>query len=762
MLRAVSTPTAAGDGSLATALPRSLAVVCSTDARIHFLFAPIRKELMAQGVKVYAVAPSGHHVARIKEAGMEFVRWGLTRRTLNPFANLRQLLALRRIYARIQPDIVHHYTIKPNILGAFAAWSCGVPVTISGITGLGHVFAPGGVRQRLLRILVRGLYRVAVALSDRIIFQTQHDADVLLSQAVSRSRRKAQVIDGGAGVDVDYYNARMVSSAERASVRAELDIPPDALVVTMASRLLYEKGVPEFVHAAGIVAERLPNVRFLLAGEPDAGNRRSIEAAHLRDLRTLGAVKFLGFREDIRAVLAVSDIVVHPTYYPEGIPRILIEAAAMGKPVVSTTTPGVTEIVTNGVNGLVVPPRDVQATAGAIEALLRDPGLRRSCGAAGRRLVEERFDDRRVSERHMQMYRAAWADSVGAIASQRAMGADLAAKPSVSVIVPARDAAATLGEALDSILRQDYDGPLEVVVADGSDNDATADIARKRPAVQVIRNTQKTIGFGINTAIQAASGDVLVRCDAHSRLPPSYVSQAVATLLRTGAANVGGQQVPVGKTFLERAVAIAMSAPLGAGDARYRLGGRNGPVDTVYLGTFRRDALMAVGGFDPTFLHNQDYEINWRLRERGETVWFDSELAVFYRPRGTLRRLAQQYFNYGRWKAEVLRCHPRSIRPRQLAPPALVVGMTGALAALGLGFSWGALLPLTYSGALALWSLGVAVRRREWAAVALPPVLATMHFSWGVGFFVPVRRRSSAEAEPARAGAPTGQEVEAP
>lgn len=759
MLRAVKVRKTVAGGESPKSLPGSLAVVSSTDARIHLLYAPIRRKLAAHGVKVYAVAPSGRHVVDIEEAGVEFVRWGLTRRTLNPLVNLRQMLDLRRIYARIQPDIVHHYTIKPNILGAFAAWSCGVPVTITGVTGLGHVFSPGGVRQRALRAIVRWLYRIAAMLSDRVIFQTQHDADVLLGQAASRTRRKAQVIDGGAGVDIDHYDARRVSAADQARLRAELNIPADALVATMASRLLHEKGVHEFVRGAVIVARRMPNVRFLLAGEPDLGNRRSIGARHLTALRTAGPVKFLGFRDDIRDLLAVSDIVVHPTYYPEGIPRILIEAAAMGKPVVSTTTAGVTEIVTNGVNGLVVPARDTQATADAMEALLRDARLRLSCGVSGRRLAEDRFSDVAVSERHLEMYRDAWANTIGAIASRRAVGADVATAPMVSVIVPTRDAAETLDEALDSIFSQNYDGPLEVVVADGSDDSATADIVRKRPAVKLIHNAQKTIGFGINAAIQAASGDVLVRCDAHTRLPQGYVRKAVTTLLRTGAANVGGQQVPVGETFLERAVAIAMSMPLGAGDARHRLGGRNGPVDTVYLGTFRRDALMAVGGFDPTFLHNQDYEINWRLRDHGETVWFDSDLTVFYRPRGTLMLLAQQYFNYGRWKAEVLRCHPRSIRLRQIAPPVLVMGLAGALAAMAMGFAWGALLPLTYLGTLALWPLGIGVKRREWAALALAPVLATMHFSWGIGFFVPVRRSATSKATPP---APASQEAETP
>ena len=143
---------------------------------------------------------------------------------------------------------------------------------------------------------------------------------------------------------------------------------------------------------------------------------------------------------------------------------------------------------------------------------------------------------------------------------------------------------------------------------------------------------------GLATGIRAARAGIVARCDAHAVLSPGYLRRAVETLSRTGAANVGGRQHPVGRTFFERAVALAMTTWLGAGGARYRLGGPEGPADTVYLGVFRRDRLDAVGGVDPAMIANEDYELNWRLRERGETVWFGPALAVAYRPRGTLAR----------------------------------------------------------------------------------------------------------------------------
>ena len=316
-----------------------------------------------------------------------------------------------------------------------------------------------------------------------------------------------------------------------------------------------------------------------------------------------------------------------------------------------------------------------------------------------------------------------------------------AALPSVSVLIPVRNAEATIGAAIDSVLSQDYKGSVEVIVADGSDTAATSDLVRRRyPTVTLIPNPEQTAGFGLRAAQRASTGEIIVRCDAHTVFPPGYLRRAVSTLQRTGAANVGGRQRPVGTTFFGRAVAMAMTTPLGAGGARYRLGGAEGPVDTVFLGAFRRDALDAAGGVDPVFVRNQDYELNWRLRARGETVWFDPGLVAAYQPRGTLRALARQYFNYGRWKRVVARRHPASLLPRHLASPLLLLGLAASPVWAVVGVSWtAAAVPLTYVLTLALGSLTVGIRRRSSAAILLPLVLATMHLSWGIGFFTPVR-----------------------
>ena len=325
--------------------------------------------------------------------------------------------------------------------------------------------------------------------------------------------------------------------------------------------------------------------------------------------------------------------------------------------------------------------------------------------------------------------------------------------PPVSVIIPARNAEATLPAALRSVLSQTYQGAIEVIVADGAAPQAMGQASRLFPEVRVVANPDGSTPAGLNTALQAATHDVIVRCDAHSTLPPDYIARAVQTLRRTGAANVGGVQIPTGTTSFERAVALATTTPLGVGHARYRLGGAEGPADTVYLGVFRNDALRAAGSFDNTLLRNQDYELNWRLRERGEVVWFDPKLAANYRPRGSIDALARQYFQYGFWKRVVLRRHPRSLQLRQLAAPALVVvlGISALLALAGVVldarsvgkltlFAVAAVAPFGYALLLFAGSVAIGVRRRTWLAWRLPLVFATIHVAWGCGFLVPCKR----------------------
>lgn len=307
--------------------------------------------------------------------------------------------------------------------------------------------------------------------------------------------------------------------------------------------------------------------------------------------------------------------------------------------------------------------------------------------------------------------------------------------PSVSVVMPVRNEADHLELAVASILAQDYPRPFDVCLAVAPSRDGTEELAARLaaadPRVRVVANPAGVTPAGLNAAIAATDGAVVVRVDGHAELSPGYIHRAVETMRRTGAVNVGGIQDARGETPFERSVAAAMSSWFGTGGSRFHVGGVEGPVDTVYLGVFDRAAGDAVGWFDETLVRNQDYELNIRLRAAGGTIWFDPELRVSYRPRGSLRALARQYYEYGWWKAEVLRRHPESLRLRQaipaLAPVALGAGVVGGVVRR----RWWA-VPGAYLAAVGAAAVSTPVhggRRMDLAAI-----FPTMQLSWGVGF----------------------------
>ncbi|MGH8774615.1 MAG: glycosyltransferase family 2 protein [Jiangellaceae bacterium] len=323
--------------------------------------------------------------------------------------------------------------------------------------------------------------------------------------------------------------------------------------------------------------------------------------------------------------------------------------------------------------------------------------------------------------------------------------------PAVSVVMPVRDEERHLAEAVERVLLQNYEGDLEVVLSVGPSRDRTAAIAaglaERDQRIRVVDNPAGRTPNGLNAAIKAARHGVVVRVDGHGLLSSGYIRRAVEVLQQTGAANVGGIMQAEGETDFERAVARAMTSPLGIGGARFHLGGEAGPADTVYLGVFRRDVLARLDGYDEHFVRAQDWELNYRIRQAGETVWFTPDLVVTYRPRSTLRALATQFFRTGQWRREVIRRHPDTAGMRYLAAPAATVAIAGgAVAGVGAaagGPAWlaiGWLAPAGYAAGIVVASLaagrGLSPRARAW----LPAVLAAMHLSWGTGFIVGSRR----------------------
>ncbi|MCG5218347.1 glycosyltransferase family 2 protein [Streptosporangium sp. KLBMP 9127] len=309
--------------------------------------------------------------------------------------------------------------------------------------------------------------------------------------------------------------------------------------------------------------------------------------------------------------------------------------------------------------------------------------------------------------------------------------------PPISVVMPVLNEERHLREAVRQVLAQAYEGPIEVVLAVGPSHDRTQEVAdtlaAEDPRVVVVANPTGRTPNALNAAIGASRNDIVARVDGHAMLPADYLKVAVETLEETGADNVGGVMAAEGVTSFEQAVARAMTSKLGVGGARFHTGGSQGPADTVYLGVFKRSALVRVGGYDEHFQRAQDWEMNHRIRETGGLVWFQPRMRVTYRPRPSVKALAKQYFHYGRWRRVVARTHQGTINLRYLAPPAAVLAILAGL--LASPFFWPALLvPGAYAAAVLL---GTALTGRGLPAAALvrlPLVYATMHLAWGWGF----------------------------
>ena len=319
--------------------------------------------------------------------------------------------------------------------------------------------------------------------------------------------------------------------------------------------------------------------------------------------------------------------------------------------------------------------------------------------------------------------------------------------PAVAVVMPVLNEENYLEAAVLAILSQDYEGPIQVVLALGPSTDRTNEVAARICAgdsrVSSVPNPTGRTPEGLNAALAATTQEIVVRVDAHSELSDGYIRLAVETLQRTGADNVGGIMGARGVTKFEKAVAAAMTSPLGVGSASFHTGGTEGPAETVYLGVFKRSALERVGGYDPAFTRAQDWEMNYRIRTTGGTVWFNPDLFVTYRPRPNVFKLAKQYFEYGSWRHEVMRRHPDTRRTksalRYFAPPLavmlIVIGkILGSIGfVMGNALVWGYIFPLGYL-ALTLLSSLTLVKRARSGALWLPIVLMTMQMSWGIGF----------------------------
>jgi glycosyltransferase involved in cell wall biosynthesis len=329
------------------------------------------------------------HGALIKREGFQLYPLRLERRSRHPLAELMTILQIACLYRREQPQLVHQVAMKPILYGSLAAWVAGIPAVVNAFAGLGYAFTDQERRGGMLRFFLLRALKVAIGLSRSVaVFQNSEDRDYLVAKGVVRPEQ-ARII-AGSGVDTD----RFVPGAPAAG----------APVVLLASRMLWDKGVADFVRAAQLVKRQGIQARFVLVGRCDPHNPAAIPPSRLQAWVENGDIEWWGHRDDMPAVLASASLVVLPSFR-EGLPKVLLEASACGKPVIATDVPGCRAVVRHQSNGLLVPPRDPGALADAIASLLADADRCAAMGRAGRDMVARDYSVPKIAGATLALYR---------------------------------------------------------------------------------------------------------------------------------------------------------------------------------------------------------------------------------------------------------------------------------------------------------------------------------------------------------------------
>lgn len=342
------------------------------------------------GHDVLLISPDGPYGEKLRALGLRWQPLPMDRRSLNPLREARLLLHLLRLFRRERPALVHGFTIKCAVYGSLAARMVRVPARVNAVAGMGYVFISDSLKARLLRPLVRALLKLALGgRNARLILQNPDDV-ALFDRAGLVDVSQVRLIPGS-GVDC----RRFLPDPAR--------VPGERLRVLLPARLLWDKGLAEYVQAARLLHAEGRPIDFLLAGDPDPGNPAAVPEADVREWVGQGLVQWLGHVDDMPALLRSVDIVALPSYR-EGLPKGLIEAAASGCALVTTDVPGCREVVTHDVDGLLVPVRDGDALAKAIARLQDEPALRARLADAGRRKALEQFDERIVIRKTLAVY----------------------------------------------------------------------------------------------------------------------------------------------------------------------------------------------------------------------------------------------------------------------------------------------------------------------------------------------------------------------
>ena len=373
---------------------RKILLVSHWDWVLYNYWLPVAGALRDLGCEVTFICPFGDYTERLQGAGYGCIHWPVKRHGLNPVQEAFALTRLTRIYRRLRPDAVHHITIKPNLYGTIAARVANISAIVNIFNGLGYLFS-ADLQARWLRSLLLPILRRALDTpSAMTVFESHPDREAFVRPDLIAEERT--VIISGTAVDTKVFRPRGDGGLAQNSSRP---------VALLACRLLRDKGIIEFVEAARRLRRSGGDWRFWIAGVPDTGNRNCVSEEELNQWQQEGTIEFVGHRDDMPELLRQVDVAVLPTYYNEGLPRFLLEAAATGLPLVATDIEACRLVVQEGINGFLVSPRDVDALAHAMTRLLADEGLRQRFGRASRPIVVQSFSEERVVQQYLRLYR---------------------------------------------------------------------------------------------------------------------------------------------------------------------------------------------------------------------------------------------------------------------------------------------------------------------------------------------------------------------
>jgi len=368
------------------------------DLNLYLFRAPIMRELIKLDHKVYAICPKGDKNRALKEIGCEVVNYDIQRESINPFKEKQAIDNIYHAISDLNLDMIHTFTAKPNIYGTFAAKKANIPIILNLVEGLGSFYVHNTLKNILIRNIMEKMYKKAFSMSDGCVFVNSDDPKYMMQKHIIK-KEKVKIIKS-VGVDTKRFDINNFTSENITSKKREIDIE-NKIIILMIARAIWDKGIKEFYESAKILKQKYKDIEFILIGPTDEGNHTCASKEYLQN----GEVKWIGLRDDIPDLIAISNIFVLPTSYREGLPATLMEAASMNKPIVTTDTVGCRDVVKDGCNGFLVPVKDSRTLAHKIEKLILDENLRKEFGKNGRKIAKELFDIDKIVKQYMDYYR---------------------------------------------------------------------------------------------------------------------------------------------------------------------------------------------------------------------------------------------------------------------------------------------------------------------------------------------------------------------